>query len=494
MGERSSGVLLHITSLPGNEGVGTLGTNAFRFVDFLAETKQKIWQILPLGPVGYGGSPYQCYSAFAGNPLLIDLELIVNEGLLERKAIAKIPSFSKKRVDFEKIENWKYPVLRKAFVFFKLEESQKFKNDYEQFLTEHAWWLNDYSLFVAAKKHFNGQAWQEWDQSIKFRDKNALQKLRKELDQEIDFQKFLQFLFFRQWFNLKQYAASKGVRIFGDLPLYVSSDSPDVWGNPDLFLLDTDLMPTEVGGVPPDYFSKTGQLWGNPVFNWQRLEERGFDWWLARLHFNLNLFDFVRIDHFRGLESFWAVPANKKTAKDGKWKPAKGYRLLEKFKEQVGALPLIAEDLGVITPEVEQLRDHFQLPGMKVFQFAFTTDAANKNLPHNYTTNFVAYTGTHDNNTTLGWLKTVKGDEKKLVRSYFGVRNKKAVRYAIERIWASVAKIAIVPLQDVLELDARSRMNVPGKAKGNWGWRFQWKQLKRRNKFFLLTITEKYNR
>lgn len=494
MSSRKSGILLHITSLPGNEGAGTLGENAFKFVDFLVETGQKLWQILPLGPVGFGNSPYQCYSAFAGNPLLIDLNLLVKDGLLNKKELLKIPHFSKNNIEFEKIDNWKYPVLRKAFDTSKNSIFEKFQDEYQPFLNEHSWWLNDYAFFMAAKNHFGGVVWSEWNDDIKFRNDSALKKLGEELANEIDFQKFLQFTFFRQWSSLKNYANQKNVEIIGDVPLYVSTDSADVWTNTDIFLLDENLKSIEVGGVPPDYFSETGQLWGNPVFNWQRLKERNYDWWLARLHFNLKMFNQVRIDHFRGLESFWSIPANEKTAINGKWVAAFGHEMLSKMEEQTGNLSFIAEDLGLITPEVDKLRDDFNLPGMKVLQFAFSTDSTHKDLPHNFTQNFAVYTGTHDNDTTLGWLKTVKGDERKLVIKYLGGRNRKALRKAIELVFSSVANTAIIPMQDFLQLDSKSRMNIPGTITGNWSWRFQWRQIKRRQRMRLKELTEKYNR
>lgn len=494
MNKRSSGILLHITSLPGSEGVGTLGDEAYRFVDFLAETKQKIWQILPLGPVGYGHSPYQCYSAFAGNILLIDLQQITEDGWLEKADIKNKPHFSSKNAEFLKVEQWKVSLLRKAFQKFQHENYGNLYHDYQLFLKEHSWWLKDFALFMAAKNHFKNEIWTAWPEELKFRNPVGVHKMQAKLEPEIDFWKFMQFCFFRQWFALKNYANSKGVQILGDMPLYVSTDSVDVWTNPDIFILDKNLRPSEVGGVPPDYFSDDGQLWGNPVFNWKRLEDRDFDWWLARLHFNLKLFDQVRIDHFRGLESFWSVPAGEKTAKNGIWKPAKGFQVLEKFQKQMGTPSLIAEDLGFITPEVKKLRTDFNLPGMKVFQFAFLSDAGNHNLPHNYEPNFVAYTGTHDNDTTLGWLKSTKGEEKKSAKKYLKGSSKKALRNAVEFVWASVANTAVAPLQDILELGTKARMNTPGVANGNWEWRFQWKQLKCRQKEFLKTITEMYYR
>ncbi len=494
MSERRSGVLLHITSLPGNEGIGTLGENAFKFVDFLLEGNQKIWQILPLGPVGFGNSPYQCYSAFAGNQLLIDLKLLSEEGLLSKHLLENYPSFSKKTVEFEKIANLKESLLHVAFREFQNLLQKKYKNEYRDFLNENSWWLNDYALFMAAKRHLGEVEWSEWEDNLKFRKQDALRKWGVELAAEIDYHKFLQFTFFKQWFSLKDYANSKGVEVIGDVPLYVSTDSADVWTNTDIFFLDENLKPTEVGGVPPDYFSETGQLWGNPVFNWERLRERNFDWWTARLHFNLKMFDRARIDHFRGLESFWSVAVTEKTAINGKWVPALGYEMLLKMREQMGSLPFIAEDLGLITPEVDKLRTDFDLPGMKVLQFAFTSGAVNDHLPHNYSKNFVAYTGTHDNDTTLGWLKSVNGDERKMVRSHLGRLTRKALHNAIELVFASVAETAIIPMQDVLELGSKSRMNTPGTATGNWGWRFGWKQVKQRHRALLKELTVKYNR
>ncbi len=494
MTERSSGVLLHITSLPGPEGNGTLGNEAYRFVDFLAETNQKVWQILPLGPVGYGNSPYQCYSAFAGNPMMIDLAYLIKDSLLTKDDLKKRPRFSHKQVDFEKTESWKYPLLRRAFERYQAKKPEKLEFDFVDFLKEHDWWLHDYALFMAAKNHFKNEVWDEWEHGLKFRGKEALEKYEILLEDEISFRKFIQFLFFRQWFQLKKYANLKGVSIVGDMPLYVSGDSVDVWSNTDIFLLDKNLKPTKVGGVPPDYFSETGQLWGNPVFDWKRLEKRGFDWWLARLHFNLHLFDEVRIDHFRGLEAYWSVPAEDETAMNGEWVPAGGFKLLNKFKEQTGSLQLIAEDLGFITEEVHKLREDFDLPGMKVLQFAFGSDETNINLPHNYEPNFVVYTGTHDNDTTLGWLEKLEGEEKKKVRWYLGRNKKKALKNCIEAAWSSCAKMAVLPMQDVLQLGSKSRMNTPGTATGNWDWRFRWSQLKKKHVKFLDELTRKYNR
>lgn len=494
MSDRKSGILLHITSLPGKDGIGTLGENAFRFVDFLSGTNQKVWQILPLGPVGAGYSPYQCFSAFAGDSRLIDLHILHEEGLLSGEELKSAPRFVQKRVDFAKVQKWKSTLLQKAFLNFKQIHFNKFRSDYFRFLDEHAWWLNDYALFMSAYEYYKKDSWYDWEEDFLLREEPALRRLGQLLGDEVDFHKFLQFMFFRQWFSLKDYANKNGVEILGDMPLYVSGESADVWANTDIFLLGEDLKPIEVGGVPPDYFSDTGQLWGNPVFNWQRLQERDYDWWMARLHFNLRMFDKVRIDHFRGLESYWSIPANEETAINGRWVPAHGFEMLNLLKDQIGELPLVAEDLGIITSEVDKLRTDFDLPGMKVLQFAFTGDESHEALPHNYSKNFVVYSGTHDNNTTLGWLASVGGEEKKQVHKYVSDFEMTGLREVISMAMSSVAKIAVFPMQDILELDADSRMNIPGTANGNWSWRFQWKQLKVSQKSFLKELTEKYNR
>ena len=490
--KRNSGVLLHISSLPGDGGIGSMGKDAFQFVDFLAHTKQKIWQILPLGPVGYGNSPYQCYSAFAGNPMFIDIQQLVTDRLLPKTSVT-VPVFKTKKVEFDRVEAWKMPLLKEAFTGFQAN-FDRYRNEYVDFMQHNAWWLDDYALFRALKTSFGETVWNTWDKKLISRDKIALKAAFDDLHAEIDFHRFLQFLFFRQWFRLKNYANSKGIRIIGDIPLYVSFDSVDVWANQDIFILDENSKPTQVGGVPPDYFSETGQLWGNPVFDWERVAERDFDWWLARIHFNLRMFDQVRVDHFRGLESFWSIGADEKTAIVGSWLPAKGHELFSKLKEHLGNLNVIAEDLGIITPEVEKLRDDFDLPGMKVLQFAFGSDVTNVNLPHNYSSNFLVYTGTHDNDTSLGWFNSMNKKDRKMLRKYLSGNGKKFVQDFMEYAWASAANTAIAPMQDILGLGSEARMNTPGVANGNWDWRFIWPQLRNNHKIFLKKITEKYNR
>ena len=492
--ERSSGILLHVSSLPGEDGIGGMGKDAFQFIDFLAKTKQKIWQILPLGPVGYGNSPYQSYSAFAGNPVFIDIQQLVNDRLISKNfPSARDQHFKIKKVEFERVEEWKMILFREAFNGFK-NNFDRYKDEYATFTSHNSWWLDDYALFRSLKSKYDETVWNTWEKELVNRDELALQQATKELQEEIDFHRFLQFLFFRQWFKLKAYANSKGVRIIGDIPLYVSLDSADVWANQNLFQLDGDAKPILVGGVPPDYFSETGQLWGNPVFDWETMAARDFDWWVARIHFNLRLFDQVRVDHFRGLESFWAVAAQEKTAIVGEWLPSKGHELFLKLRQQFSNLPIIAEDLGLITPEVEKLRDDYGLPGMKVLQFAFGSDAEDKNLPHNYGSNFVVYTGTHDNDTTLGWFNSIEKRERKMLRQYLKGNGKELVRQMIEYVWASAAMTVIIPMQDVLGLDTDARMNIPGTAKGNWDWRFSWPQIRSNHSLFLKEITKKYNR
>ncbi len=493
--ERSSGLLMHISSLPNQYGIGTLGDEAFEFVDFLAEAKQRFWQILPTGPTGFANSPYQSYSIFAGNPLFISLSKLVAEGLLLEDELVKTAEGDTESVDYDWVYGYKEILLRMAYLRFK-DEFHRWKDEYYKFIGEHAWWLTDYALFRALHTEYKTlKDWSEWKNDLKYKEEHAIAAALLMHDSEVNYIRFEQFLFFRQWFALKHYANSKGVLILGDLPLYVSYNSSDVWGNRDLFELDENAKMTQVGGVPPDYFSETGQLWGNPVFNWDRIAQRGYDWWMARMHFNLHMFNYVRIDHFRGLESFWSVPVGEETAINGTWVKAKGFEMLSLLQSQIGNLPIIAEDLGIITPQVDQLRNNFNLPGMKVLQFAYASDEACVHLPHNYTNNFVVYTGTHDNDTTLGWLRNLSDEEQKNLALYFDITKKvQPIRSLIHAAWGSVANLAIMPMQDLLELDSKHRMNTPGIAEGNWTWRMDSKQLKMQHKEYLLNITKKYNR
>ena len=492
--KRKSGILLHISSLPSKWGIGDFGKEAYRFIDRLAKNGFTYWQILPLGPNGPGNSPYQAYSSFAGDPLFISPDELVDWKLIDESDLHEVPLFPKNKVDFAKVTEWKLALLKKTWSNFRFHTDHLLKDEYSHFQEEHNWWLQDYALYTSCKYEFDNTPWNEWPIELKRREAMALEKIQVKLSDKIEFEKFIQFLFFRQWFRVKEYANTKGVQIFGDLPLYVSHDSADVWGNQELFLLDKNGEPELVGGVPPDYFSEAGQLWGNPVFNWERLTETDYQWWIARLYFHFHLFDLVRIDHFRGLESFWAIPAGSETAKIGEWLPAKGNDLLEIMRSRLGELPIVAEDLGIITEEVRRLRDRFNLHGMKVLQFAFESDATNEHLPHNYSDKSVVYTGTHDNNTALGWWNSMENEMKQNVMKYIPFCKKSLSMRLIELAWSSTASIAIVPLQDVLALNGIARMNTPGTAIGNWCWRVTQKQLRSNSFDFMKELNVIYNR
>ncbi len=466
---RTSGILLHPTSLPGKYGIGSLGEEARRFIDWLAGSGQKIWQILPLGPTDFSHSPYQCYSAFAGNSDLIDLDELVKMDLLHGEIHPPEKAFPLESVDYHHVRKFREPHLQKAFHRFR-EVGGFGWDDYLRFWDQNSWWLEAWSLFYACRKNIKGKDWSFWEDSLLIHKPETLNFYYRTYREDVEYQRFMQFVFFRQWFALKRYANSLEIKIFGDIPLYVSYDSADVWTNQEIFMLDKSRKPVMVGGVPPDYFSDTGQLWGNPLYDWQKLHSRNYDWWMARLHFNLSLFDLVRIDHFRGLESFWAVPYGEKTAINGEWLKANGNQMLSLLQSQIGHLPIIAEDLGTISKEVHHLRKKFHLPGMKVLQFAFASGGNNEHLPHNYELDFAAYTGTHDNDTTANWLKRVKGEERDHLHHYFGTTSIDHWK-VIRTIMGSVAQMAIIPLQDVLGLDSSARMNIPGTIESNWKWR-----------------------
>ncbi|WP_201353302.1 4-alpha-glucanotransferase [Hydrogenimonas urashimensis] len=473
--ERKSGILLHPTSLPGEYGIGTFGKAAYRWIDVLCENGQGLWQILPLGPTGYGNSPYQSYSAFAGNPLLIDLRMVQEAGWLDENVSGKRFDFDENRVDYDWVAAYKMPLLKSAFLRFSEHAGKEEKGRFEIFCHEEREWLEDYALFMALKKEYRGKIWYEWDTKIVKRDPKALAHKKKVLEEEIAFQKFLQYLFFGQWKRLKAYANAKGVQIIGDLPIYVSEDSSDVWAHPALFQLDESCRPTAVAGVPPDYFSATGQRWGNPLYDWNRMEEEDFAWWILRLQKSLALYDIIRIDHFRGFVAYWSIPAEEETAVNGEWVKGPGRRFFKKLKERLGHLPIIAEDLGVITPEVERLRDEFNLLGMKILQFAFDGNAQNPYLPHNGVRDSVIYTGTHDNDTTVGWFESI--DNKAYVTSYLS-RSDREIHWAmIREALASVSLFALIPLQDILGLGSNARMNRPGHPENNWCWRVSEAQL-----------------
>ncbi|MFN5971572.1 MAG: 4-alpha-glucanotransferase [Microcystis sp.] len=473
---RSSGILLHPTSHPGRYGIGELGREAYQFIDFLAQSGQKLWQILPLGPTGYGNSPYMSFSAIAGNHLLISLDLLREKNLLSEADFEDIPDFPLDQVDFDKLIAWKIPLLRKAASNFVKGSDTILYKQFAGFCAGNADWLEDYALFMALSHAYPGKVWMEWPTEIRERHWGALETPKQELQEEIFLHKFLQFEFFEQWLALKRYANSLGIEIIGDIPIYVSHNSADVWANPQVFRLDPQTgNPLEVAGVPPDYFSETGQLWGNPLYNWDYLKNTGFDWWVRRLKGVLSLVDIIRIDHFRGLEAYWAVAFGQENAINGHWLKAPGYDLFNTIGARLGKLPIIAEDLGDIDQAVLDFRDHFAFPGMKILHFAFGGDAGNPYLPFNVERNCVIYTGTHDNNTTVGWFQDNANDyEKARLYQYLGAPSGQGVAWDLIRLaYSSVANQAIVPLQDVLSLGSDARMNTPSVAEGNWSWRYR---------------------
>lgn len=493
---RSSGILLHPTSLPGRFGIGDLGEAAYRFVDFLAESGQSWWQVMPLGPTGYGDSPYQGFSAFAGNPLLLSVEWLASDGLLEESALEEVPRFPNDRVDFGAVQEWKMGLLRVAYERFKDAAPQEEHHRYINFVEQNRHWLEDYALFIALKKHFN-KPWNEWDADIRGYQSHAVAEWRERLAGEVALERLLQYLFWKQWKSLKEYATSKRVGIIGDLPIFVAYDSADVWAHADLFYLDDAGNPTVVAGVPPDYFSETGQRWGNPLYRWDRLAQRGFDWWIARLQVAFQQFDVVRLDHFRGFEAYWEIPAGEETAVNGRWVKTPGRDLFNTVRHHLGDVAIIAENLGLITPEVEALRKQFEFPGMRVLQFAFDGDPANPHLPHNYRVNTVVYTGTHDNDTTLGWWDQQAHDVQHEVLRYLGRHHLPPLRIVpqlIRQSFRSIAAVAIVPMQDLLNLGSAARMNTPGAPAGNWAWRFEYQNLTGHLSRWLLEMTKLYGR
>lgn len=501
---RASGILLHPTSLPGPYGIGEFGPEAYRFADFLKQSGQSLWQVLPLGPTGYGDSPYACYSAFAGNTLLISTDELVREELL---TAADLPtaSFPASRVDFDLVHKSKEKLLAKAFANYSAAPHPTLRESFTKFKAASTEWLEDYALFRALKDAQGGVAWHEWEPPLVQRDETALDTARKKLASEIEAQRFYQFLFFRQWFALKSYCNDRGIQIIGDLPIFVAHDSADVWTNPEQFKLNPDGTPLVVAGVPPDYFSSTGQLWGNPLYNWNRMLADGFQWWIKRVEATLKVVDIVRVDHFRGFAACWEIPGGDKTAERGRWITAPGKELFTAIRRAHGQLPIIAEDLGVITPDVIALRDAFGFPGMRILQFAFSSDTKNIDLPHNYEKNVVAYTGTHDNDTTVGWFESVAGEgstrtaeqveaEREFCLEYLNSDGKEINWDFIRALLASVANTAIVPLQDLFGLGTKARMNLPNSTEGNWSWRFEKDALTDELGERLRKLTELYGR
>ncbi|MGB3136207.1 MAG: 4-alpha-glucanotransferase [Nodosilinea sp.] len=499
--QRASGILLHPTSLPSRFGIGDLGEAAYSFVDFLAKSGQTLWQVLPLGPTGYEHSPYiMNFSTFAGNPLLIDLDQLAAEGLLDADDLTPLSDVDPERVDFERVIAHKTHFLKLAHDRFLNDRSSDQQTAFDQFCREQASWLDDFVLFMALLEANEGKSWNYWEPAIARRDPAAVQTQRDVLKDQIQYHQFVQFKFFEQWQKLRQYANDKNIKIVGDISIYVCHNSSDVWADPQIFKLDPNTFePAFIAGVPPDYFSATGQLWGNPVYDWERVEKTDFAWWVKRFQVTLQYVDIVRVDHFRGFEAYWQVPAGEETAMNGEWIKAPGERFFNALKQALGTLPIMAEDLGIITPEVEALRDHFDFPGMRILMFAFGNDPDNPYLPHNYTRNTVVYPGTHDNDTAIGWWQQASDAEKQFLARYAGYHSPEAIEdinwLLIRTALASVADLAILPLQDLLDLDGRSRMNDPSHNDGNWRWRYRSSTLLTQSlSDRLLTLTQLYSR
>jgi 4-alpha-glucanotransferase len=497
MRRRGSGILLHITSLPSPYGVGDMGPGAYQFADFLVETKQSFWQILPLNPtdLAHGNSPYQSVSAFAGNPLLISPELMVRQGFLAQSDVENMPGYQIRPLDYPSVIASKEHIFRVAYERF--QQGGK-RHEYERFCAENSSWLDDFALFIALRDHFSGKAWTEWPQEMRDRQPEALESLKAKLYDALEKTRFLQYVFFEQWHSLKAYCNHRGIQLFGDIPIYVIHESSDVWANPELFTLDDERKPSVVAGVPPDYFSETGQLWGNPVYRWDVLREGGYGWWIQRLQHNIKLFDLVRIDHFRGLVGYWVVPAGETNAVNGQWVEAPAEDFLNALLRRFPQLPIIAEDLGVITPDVREIMHRFDLPGMKVLLFAFGEDLpTNPYIPHNLEKNCVLYTGTHDNNTARGWFEREATLEvKKRLFHYVGreVPAEKIHWELIRLSMMSVANMVIIPMQDILGLGEEARMNRPATPQGNWQWQLLQEQLTSSLAQGLREMTEIYGR
>ena len=482
---RVSGILLHPTCFPNSFGVGDIGPPAFEFVDFLREAGQKLWQVLPLNPTGYGDSPFQCFSAYAGNPLLISLEKLQTEGILEVSEICSAPDFPQDFVDFGSVIQWKTRLLNEAARRFLSSARGEERRAFDEFCANNAAWLPDFALFMACKQEQGGISWNEWPAEIAQRDPAAVNSARDRLQEEVLAMQYLQFEFFRQWKEVQAHAHKAGIRIVGDLPIYVALDSADVWTNRENFQLSEGGQPLKIAGVPPDYFSATGQRWGNPIYRWDRLQQTGYRWWIERFRAALQLYDAVRIDHFRGFEAYWEIPGDALTAINGRWVKGPGADFFSVLEREFGELPIIAENLGVITPEVESIRERFRFPGMAILQFAFGKDPQGPSFrPHNYSRELAAYTGTHDNDTTVGWWNSSGASdstrtpedvakERAFASSYLNLKDEPIQWVMIRTVFASIADLAIIPLQDVLGLGSEARMNLPGTAKGNWGWRFR---------------------
>lgn len=489
---RSCGILLPVASLPSNYGIGCLSKEAYNFIDQLHSGGQKYWQILPIGATGYGDSPYQSFSTFAGNPYFIDLETLIEKGLLTKEECDSCDFGSNLRyIDYNKIYQSRYKLLQLAY-----DRANSF-NDiaFQKFKIENQSWLEDYSIYMAIKDYHNGVSWQDWEEDIKHLDKKALDTYKLKLEKEIDVYSYIQYMFFLQWDKLKQYANSKDVKIIGDLPIYVALDSADTWSNKDLFLFDKDGKPTEVAGCPPDAFSVTGQLWGNPIYNWEEHKKTNYRWWCERIKHCNRLFDVTRIDHFRGFDEYYSIPYGDKTAEHGTWKKGPGYELIKVLNKSLGEVNIIAEDLGFLTDSVRKLLKKSGYPGMKILQFAFDSREASNYLPHHYDKNCVVYTGTHDNDTLLGWYRVLNEEDKKLANAYADIRNEKeCCKQLIRLAYESVADLAIIPIQDFLELGSEARINIPSTLGYNWRWRLLKEDITEETINYMKHMTKIYER
>jgi 4-alpha-glucanotransferase len=488
---RRSGVILPIFSLPSNYGIGSLGKEAYNFVDFLVKAKQSYWQILPIGPTSYGDSPYQSFSTFAGNPYFIDLDSLIDDGILEKNDVEKYSyGMSENYIDYGTMYKNRFGILRIAYntAYLRYEKGiRKFREDNKE-------WIEDYALFMAIKNYFKDVAWKEWDNDIKHRKPEAIKRYTNLLKDDIEFYIFLQYLFYKQWIKLKDYANKKGIGIIGDIPIYVAEDSVDIWANPEYFLLDKKLNPIKVAGCPPDAFSSTGQLWGNPVYNWETLKATNYKWWVDRIKGTLNIFDVIRIDHFRGLQDYWAVPYGDKTAINGKWDKGPGIDLFNVIKEELGDLNIIAEDLGYLTNDVRELLNKTGYPGMKVLQFAFDPSGQSEYLPHNYCKKSVVYTGTHDNDTIKGWFNSLREDEKDFCKRYTGVKGENDNWILIKSIISSSSNLAIMQMQDLLNKGSEARINIPSTIGKNWRWRMSKSDMRSDISLRLAELTQTYGR
>ena len=489
---RTSGVLMHISSLPSPYGIGTMGKEARRFADFLEKSGQKYWQILPICPTSYGDSPYQSFSSFAGNPYFIDLEYLCKEKLLTKKECESYPwGKNPKKVDYGIMYDSRYKLLKHAFKRFEKNEPA----DFIEFCQKEADWLDDYALFMALKDANGGAAWFSWDKELKTREKEALDKAHETYAKDIRFYQMLQYLFFKQWWKLKDYVNEKGIEIIGDVPIYVAGDSADVWANPGQFYLDENLDPIDVAGCPPDAFSEDGQLWGNPLFRWDEMKKDDYSWWTKRIKAMSKLYDIVRIDHFRGFDSYYAIPAKDTTARRGEWRKGPGMDLFRTLEKKLGRLNIIVEDLGFLTPSVLELVEKSGFPGMKVIQFAFDSREGSNYLPHTYHNHCVVYTGTHDNDTLLGWMKTAPKESVKFAKEYLNLTREEGYNWGMMRgAWASVGDMAIVPMQDLIGLGSEARMNTPSTLGGNWQWRATSEQIDNKTAKRLYKYMEMYGR